>query len=64
MFVWQTEWQPLLRAYLQLERVKEADELVKVTSQTKDWDEEIKQIVVEMAKECGKTSLAKQWEKL
>jgi hypothetical protein len=61
---WQTDWKPLLEAYLRIERYKEANELVKISSQSKEWNETNKKIAVDVAKKCGKTALAEQWENL
>jgi hypothetical protein len=61
--IWSMEWKPLLEAYLRLGRDTEASEIVRVSSQSYEW-EEIKQTAIGLAKKCGKDVLAEQWGKL
>jgi hypothetical protein len=61
--IWAMEWGPLLEAYLRLGRDGEANEIVRVSSQSYEW-EKIKQTAIGLAKNCGKDTLAEQWGKL
>jgi len=55
--------QPLLEAYLRLDKNRQANELIQVCSQSTAW-QQIKQSAVDLAKKCEKEVLAEQWEKM
>jgi hypothetical protein len=57
------QWQSLLEAYLRLGKNGETNELIRIWSQSPDW-QEIKQNVVALAKRCDRAVLAEQWNKL
>jgi hypothetical protein len=62
-WTWSMEWGALMEAYLRLGRDTEANEIVMVSCQS-DESGEIKQVAVDLAKKCGKDTLAAQWGKL
>jgi hypothetical protein len=53
----------LLKAYLYLDKTRDANELVTIWSQSPDW-QQIKHGPVIFAEQCGKSALAEQWGKL
>lgn len=55
--------QPLLEAYLRLEKTREANEFIRIWSQSAQWVQ-VKPLAVALAKKCGKEDLAEQWQKL
>jgi ribulose bisphosphate carboxylase small subunit len=60
---WTRESQLLLEAYLRLSKDYEANELIRIWSQSPIW-EEVKKNAVDLAKKCGRDNLAEQWGKL
>jgi len=62
-YIWSNDMQYLLEAYLRLEKNREADELIRIWSQSPEWSQ-IKQSAVALAEKCGRTALAEQWRKL
>ena len=62
-FLWRREMKHLLEAYLRLEKNNEANELVRIISQSPEWLI-IKQSAVELAEKCGRGALAERWKSL
>ena len=62
-FSWQADISQLLEAYLRLDKSSEANELIRVWSQSPAW-QDIRQNAVDLAKKCDKNTLAEQWGKL
>ncbi|MCL1893644.1 MAG: hypothetical protein FWG02_05340 [Holophagaceae bacterium] len=62
--LWGYEWQPLLEAYMGLEKDKEADELLKLwNTQSAGW-QKTKESAIALANKHGRTALAERWAKL
>ena len=55
--------QCLLEAYLRLGKNSEANEFIRIWSQSPVWGQ-IKQSAADLAEKCGKGALAEQWKKL
>jgi hypothetical protein len=53
---------PLLEAYLHLDRDSDANEVIRIMSQLPIWPQ-IKQMAVNLAKRCGKDTVAEMWER-
>ena len=62
-FYWSSIMQPLLEAYLHLDKTSDISDFIQFWSQTPVWPQ-IKQSAVDLAKNCGKETLAEQWGKL
>jgi hypothetical protein len=60
---WAQEWEELLEAYLRLEMDSKANDFVRDMTQSYSWAGN-KKAVIDLAKKCGKDTLAKQWGKL
>jgi hypothetical protein len=60
--LWTNDIIPLLKAYLCLDRTNDADELIRIWSQSPGW-QTIKHSAVDQAEKHGKEILAKQWAK-
>ena len=55
--------QCLLEAYLRLDKNSEANEFIRIWSQSPVWGQ-IKQSAVGLAEKCGKITLAEQWKRI
>jgi hypothetical protein len=60
---WPMQWEHLLEAYLRLGMDSKANEFVSDMGQSSNWEEN-KQAVIDLAKKCGKETLAERWGKM